>query len=333
VCALALLALATLARGVLVLAREHRLLPALAGGQHELAGPVVLGVVAAVVACERLAPAVRRPLRARGQVQDACYLVVFALVVVPFSTLLGYGADSVLTTWTPWLMLRSTAGLPGWFAVGIALVLMDGCNWLVHLADHKVGALWRVHALHHSQEELSVLTTFRSHPLEHTVSTFGATLPVVVLAGYHPVTPLLITGYLLLGTLPHANVAWRFGPLDRLVVSPAYHRVHHRLEGRQDVNLGIVLSLWDVLAGRAVLPSRGTAPCATGLPGRPLPVEQSLRSYRPVGLLCRQLAEPFTLPGRAGDGGRAAPLPPSGRRREAAGRPPRAPRAARSTVR
>ena len=39
---------------------------------------------------------------------------------------------------------------------------MDGANWLAHYADHRVDALWRFHALHHSQEELSVLTSFRA---------------------------------------------------------------------------------------------------------------------------------------------------------------------------
>ena len=45
---------------------------------------------------------------------------------------------------------------------------MDGANWLAHYADHRLDPLWRFHALHHSQEELSVITSFRAHPLMHT---------------------------------------------------------------------------------------------------------------------------------------------------------------------
>ncbi len=285
-------------RAVLVLGRGGELGRALLGGQSELAGPVVIGFVLLLMLCERAAPAVRRPLTSRGQLHDACYLIVFAGAVVPFVTLLGTGAASVMTTWAPWLQLHAASALPGWLAVGVALVLMDGCNWLTHLADHRLLPLWRMHALHHSQEELSVLTTFRQHPLGHTASTLMATLPVVALTGYHPVTPLLITGYLLLGALPHANVRWSFGPLGRLFVSPAYHRLHHRLDGPSDVNLGIVLSLWDVIAGRAVLPQRHGQPCPTGLAGRPLPVEQAGRSYRPIPLLAEQLLEPFRPPAR-----------------------------------
>jgi sterol desaturase/sphingolipid hydroxylase (fatty acid hydroxylase superfamily) len=295
-----LLGLATLAlvsRGLVVLGRTGGLASALLTGENQLAGPVVVGVVLLVAVCERVSPAVRRPLTARGQLHDACYLLAFAAVVVPFVTILGYGVSSALTTWAPWLVLRAGA-LPAWLAVGAALVLMDGCNWLVHLGDHKLAPLWRVHAVHHSQEELSVLTTFRTHPLAHTTSSLLATVPVVALTGQHPVTPVLITGYLVLGALPHANLRWSYGPLGALFVSPAYHRLHHRVEGPDDVNLAIVLPLFDVLAGRAVFPARRAEPCATGIAGRPLRVEQSSGHYRPLALLADQLVEPFRAPRR-----------------------------------
>jgi sterol desaturase/sphingolipid hydroxylase (fatty acid hydroxylase superfamily) len=150
-----------------------------------------------------------------------------------------------------------------------------------------------VHAVHHSQEELSVLTTFRTHPLVHTASFAAATVPVFALTGDHPMAPVLITIYLCLGALPHANIPWTFGPLGKVFVSPAYHRIHHAIDGPNDVNLGIVLTVWDVLARRAVFPQRGAAPCRTGLAGRPLLVEQGGTRLRPVRVIAEQLLEPF----------------------------------------
>ena len=41
------------------------------------------------------------------------------------------------------------------------------------------------------------------------------------------------------------------------------------------MNLGVVLTVWDVLAGMARFPARGSVPCPTGLAGRPVPVEQA----------------------------------------------------------
>jgi sterol desaturase/sphingolipid hydroxylase (fatty acid hydroxylase superfamily) len=170
---------------------------------------------------------------------------------------------------------------------------MDGANWLAHWADHRITALWRFHAVHHSQEELSVLTSFRAHPLVHTTGFFLATIPVLVLMGDRPVAPVLITLYVCLGTLPHANVRWSFGPVGRLLVSPAYHRIHHAIGAPDGANLGIVLTIWDVLSSRAVFPVAGAAVSETGLDGRPLAVEQSdPRGHLP--LLVGQLVDPFT---------------------------------------
>ncbi len=154
-----------------------------------------------------------------------------------------------------------------------------------------------MHALHHSQEELSVLTSFRAHPLMHTTGFVLATVPVLLLTGAHPLAPVLTTGYVCLGTLPHTNVSWSYGPLGRVLVSPAYHRQHHAIGGQQEANLGVVLTVWDVVAGRAHFPVRGGAPCATGLAGRPVLVEQACGEAEhpaPVRLLARQLAQPFT---------------------------------------
>jgi hypothetical protein len=129
----------------------------------------------------------------------------------------------------------------------------------------------------------------------HTAGFILATVPVIMMTADHPMAPMLITIYLCLGTVPHANVPWSFGPFGRVLVSPAYHRLHHAMDGPQNVNLGIVLTVWDVLARRAVFPERGAAVCRTGLAGRPIVVEQEGLRHRPVSVLMTQLIEPFTI--------------------------------------
>jgi len=66
---------------------------------------------------------------------------------------------------------------------------------------------------------------------------------------------VLITIYICVGTLQHANLRWTFGPLGRVLVSPAYHRLHHAPD-IQTANLGVVFTIWDVVAGWATFPSR-----------------------------------------------------------------------------
>jgi sterol desaturase/sphingolipid hydroxylase (fatty acid hydroxylase superfamily) len=279
--------------GASSLARSGELGRTIAGARDELVGPAVICFVAAVLVCERIWPAERRKALARGHLLDACYFLLFAAAIVPFTSLLGVASAVLLHNHAAWMDARWTAAWPRWLLVGVALAGMDAANWLTHLADHKLAPLWRVHAVHHSQEELSVLTTFRTHPLVHTASFAAATVPVFALTGDHPMAPVLITIYLCLGALPHANIPWTFGPLGKVFVSPAYHRIHHAIDGPNDVNLGIVLTVWDVLARRAVFPQRGAAPCRTGLAGRPLLVEQGGTRLRPVRVIAEQLLEPF----------------------------------------
>ncbi|HEU5420124.1 MAG TPA: sterol desaturase family protein [Streptosporangiaceae bacterium] len=278
------------------LLRQGRLAGVLSAGRAELAAPLLIGLVVATGICERIWPAERRPLLARGHVQDVAFLALHAIVVIPLMTLLSVGAATLLEQHVPWLELRATQDWPAWLLFPLTIVAMDAANWLAHYADHRLGALWRFHALHHSQEELSVFTSFRAHPLMHTTGFLLATIPVVVLMPGRPIAPVLITIYICIGTLQHANLRWTFGPAGKVIVSPAYHRFHHAPDVQGD-NLGVVLTVWDVLAGRARFPDRAGYAGRTGLAGRPVPVEQDTAA-RPVPLLlAEQLIEPFQARG------------------------------------
>jgi hypothetical protein len=166
--------------------------------RFELAGPVVLGFVLNVCVIEQISPAQRRPLLARGHRLDVCYLLLYTLVVVPLIVLLGTGFAGLLARLEPWLVLPRLGFLPGWCFLVPAVLGIDAVDWLAHLGNHKVTALWRLHAVHHSQEELSVLTTYRAHPLVHVSFLFSA-VPILAV-GANTVTPaVVLTGYACLG--------------------------------------------------------------------------------------------------------------------------------------
>src|SRR5580698_2950270 len=281
------------------LLRQGNLGTVLTAGWAELAAPLLVALVVVTGICERIWPAERRPFLARGHVQDACFLALHAIVVIPLMTLLSVGAAALVGTQSRWIELRPAENWPGWLLIPLTIAAMDAANWLAHYADHRLGALWRFHALHHSQEELSVLTSFRAHPLMHTTGFLLATVPVVVLMPTRPIAPVLITIYVCIGTLQHANLRWTFGPAGRVLVSPAYHRLHHAADD-QRVNLGVVLTIWDVLAGRARFPARSEASGRTGLDGRPVPVEQDEAARLALLLFGEQLIEPFQARGLSG---------------------------------
>jgi sterol desaturase/sphingolipid hydroxylase (fatty acid hydroxylase superfamily) len=249
-------------------------------------GPLTLGILAVILVVERLRPAQIRPLVARGHRQDALYTVLNATLIVPLVVALSLSFSTVARRDLPWLVVPQLGYLPRWAVIALIFVAMDGCNWLAHLANHRVRVLWRFHELHHSQEDMSVLTVFRTHPLIH-VSYLVALIPGIV-------------------AFEHSNTNLGFGPIERIFVSPNYHRIHHRLEGRQDVNLGFALTIWDQLFHRAVFPTEATIRAATGLPGRPLVVEQAGDRPHHFVTMLGQLWGPFR-PIHRGDGEVAGP--------------------------
>jgi sterol desaturase/sphingolipid hydroxylase (fatty acid hydroxylase superfamily) len=91
--------------------------------------------------------------------------VFYALLVIPLIVLLGTGFSGLLAHAAPYLVLPRVPGAPGWCFVALAVIGIDAVDWLTHLANHRLTALWRLHAVHHSQEELSILTAYRAHLL------------------------------------------------------------------------------------------------------------------------------------------------------------------------
>jgi sterol desaturase/sphingolipid hydroxylase (fatty acid hydroxylase superfamily) len=152
--------------------------------------------------------------------------------------------------------------------------------------------LWRFHELHHSQEDMNVLTVFRTHPFIH-VSYLLALVPAIVLLANGALTTTLLVIYGGFVAFEHSNTNLGFGPLERVFVSPNFHRIHHRLNGRQDVNLGFALTIWDQLFHTAVFPTADTIRADTGLPGRPLVVEQEGPRPRHFAVFAAQLIAPF----------------------------------------
>ncbi len=133
------------------------------------------------------------------------------------------------------------------FAIGI--LAMDAARYLVHWLMHRVPALWRVHAVHHSDCDFDLTTGLRFHPLEAllvVVFTYAAIITFAV-----PISAVFVYELLAMqqGLLSHANASLppRLEPLvSRFWVTPNFHRLHHMREQRfQRANLGVLFPWWD----------------------------------------------------------------------------------------
>ncbi len=257
-----------------------------------VAGPATLAIIGVFLVVERTWPAQSRPIFARGYRHDLLFTLVNATLVVPLVTGLTLAMVHVTRTSLPWIVLPRIGLVPRWAAIALIVVAMDGCNWAVHLANHRSRMLWRFHELHHSQEDMSVLTVFRTHPLIH-FSYLVALLPGVVLLanGAMSITVLVVYGAIV--AFAHSNTRLGFGPLERVFVSPNFHRIHHKVDGPADVNMGFALTIWDQLFHRAVFPTEDTIRTDTGLAGRPLTVEQEGPRARHLSVFAAQMVAPF----------------------------------------
>ncbi len=143
--------------------------------------------------------------------------------------------------------------LPPAATLGVALLARSLVSYAVHVAMHKVPALWRVHRVHHTDVFLDISTTVRFHPLEFLIQ-LGPTALVILGLGLPPWTIML---YELVDTATnlfiHANArvpARLDAGLRLLLVTPDMHRVHHSALGPEtDSNYGVVLPWWDRLFG------------------------------------------------------------------------------------
>jgi sterol desaturase/sphingolipid hydroxylase (fatty acid hydroxylase superfamily) len=207
-------------------------------------------------------------------------------------------AGAALDAWTS-LGSRWDA-VPFGVQVAAALVALDLGNFACHWLLHRVDALWRFHEVHHSSLHLDWLATFRSHLVEQGLRRGVAPALLILLGVPLPAVAVAAAIFVAWSMLIHANVRLPLGALERHLVGPRYHRVHH-VPATTERNLGTLFVWWDRLLGTAVA-SDPPPRAAFGLPQGRLAYPQSWGA---------QLLAPFVrsdgvgLAARGGAGGRA----------------------------
>ncbi len=181
--------------------------------------------------------------RARQRWLDISYW----LFITPFITgmltrLATLGAFALLAT----LIMRPSLSLGFWVELPLALLLADVAGYWSHRLRH-CGVLWHFHAIHHSPTKLDALAAARMHPIDDLLDNTWVGV-VLFLAGFSPQVILAIGPILFVHiALTHANRSWDFGPLRKILVSPAQHRAHHEIGANH--NYAGMFSFIDVLFG------------------------------------------------------------------------------------
>lgn len=134
--------------------------------------------------------------------------------------------------------------------LALAIIVADFGITLAHFASHKVPALWRFHAVHHSVKRLYGFNGLMKHPIHQIVEMTAAALPLLLLGVPQDVAYLLAFATSIQLLLQHSNVDIRVGYLANVWAVAPVHRLHHvnsAVDG--DCNFGLFTTIWDRILG------------------------------------------------------------------------------------
>ncbi|GAB4540382.1 MAG: sterol desaturase family protein [Haliangiales bacterium] len=136
-----------------------------------------------------------------------------------------------------------------WYGWVLCFLLIDMMFYVTHRMHHRLRVLWCVHFVHHSAEEFELPTGIRGSFLDAaTQFPVYAWLPLV---GIHPLMYLITdTVFKFLIFIYHTELVGKLGFLEKIIVTPSSHRVHHGKNIRYlDRNYGGVFIIFDKLLG------------------------------------------------------------------------------------
>jgi sterol desaturase/sphingolipid hydroxylase (fatty acid hydroxylase superfamily) len=180
-----------------------------------------------------------RPLRPQrfwraDLAQDVLYYflggILPAFFMVAAAAMLARGLGHLIPT----DVAAQIALTPLWLRIALAVVLGDLAYYWAHRWSHEIPWLWRFHSVHHNPTSLDWLVNTRAHVFDLVFVRTVAVVPILALGmqgGSLAGLETAIAAFLTLSTVwaffIHANVRWRLGWLEHVVVSPAFHHWHH----------------------------------------------------------------------------------------------------------
>ena len=137
-----------------------------------------------------------------------------------------------------------------WLTYVIAFLVIDFSGYWIHRWSHKINVLWNLHIIHHSSEEFNLACALRQS-ITMFINPFTFLLLPAALLGV-PNEVIAIVGPLQLFAQfwYHTQHINKMGFLEKIIVTPAHHRVHHAINKEYiDKNLSQIFIFWDKLFG------------------------------------------------------------------------------------
>ncbi len=132
----------------------------------------------------------------------------------------------------------------------LTFIIIDFNGYWVHRWSHEINLFWNLHVIHHSSEEFNLACALRQ-----SISAFFNMFTVLLL----PAALLGIPEQVIATVAPlqlfaqfwyHTRHINRMGFLEKILVTPSHHRVHHAVNPEyMDKNLSQIFIIWDKLFG------------------------------------------------------------------------------------
>ena len=134
------------------------------------------------------------------------------------------------------------------YAVGFLVIDFHG--YWSHRWSHEINFLWNRHIIHHSSEEFNLACALRQS-ISGFINFFTILLLPAALLGV-PTMVIAVIGplHLFLQYWYHTRLIGKMGFLEKIIVTPSHHRVHHAINPEYlDKNLSQIFIFWDKLFG------------------------------------------------------------------------------------
>lgn len=204
--------------------------------------------------------------------EDLFYFLISSMLVQVL-TWLSFMPAQTLFAWTSWTQFRAwVAALPFLVQLIAIMFLTDLVQYWVHRLFHRIPALWRFHAVHHSAQNMDWMAGARMHFLEILVLRGTTVFPMILLGFSQTAVNAYVLVVYLFATFAHSNLGWKLGVFEKFFVTPRFHHWHHGIEKEAiDVNFAIHFPLFDKIFGTHHMPENGRWPEGYGIGGHPVP--------------------------------------------------------------
>jgi sterol desaturase/sphingolipid hydroxylase (fatty acid hydroxylase superfamily) len=241
---------------------------------------LIAAVFVALFVFERFLPLRRRcssllPRVILNLIISAAAFAVAAILVRPAAT-----AALSWATQKPFGLVHLIT-LPSALQFIAAFLLMDLTFYWWHLANHRIGFLWRFHNVHHIDPDLDVSTGFRFHFGEVGMSAVFRVAQALLIGISMPAFAVYELVFQANTLFHHSNLRLPIRLerlLNKVLVTPRMHGIHHsQVQRENNSNYGVVFPWWDRVH-RTLGLNIPQAEIAIGIAGYSQPDDNQLRN-------------------------------------------------------